>query len=90
MDMVIPGIVFKADCHYETEEILDQKTNRMKKQEIYKGFSNEGVVFFSNVDKLKKGDKVLVMPWGGQEIASLATKKNKYLVIEQRDILVKL
>jgi len=84
MEMVIPGIVFKATCHYEKEEVNG------KKQEVYKGFSNEGTVFYSNVDGLKKGDTVLVNPWGGSEIASLSTKKNKFLVIEKRDILVKL
>lgn len=88
--MVIPGIVFKATCHYEMEEVLDSKTNRLKKQETYKGFGNEGTVHYSNVEGLKKGDTVLVNPWGGSEIASLATKKNKFLVIEKRDILVKL
>jgi len=84
MEMVIPGIVFKADCYYEKEDVNG------KKQDVYKGFSNEGVVFYSNVAALKKGDSVLVSPWGGAEIASLSTKKNRFLVIEQRDILVKL
>jgi co-chaperonin GroES (HSP10) len=84
MEVVNSGIVFKAECHYEKEEVAG------KKQDVYKGFSNEGVVFVSNVEGLKKGDKVMVNPWGGSEINSLATKKNKFLVIEKRDILVKL
>jgi len=67
MEMVIPGIVFKAECHYAKE-----------------------VVFYSNTNGLEKGDRVLVNPWGGSEIESLQTKKNRFLVIEQRDILVKL
>jgi len=84
MEMVIPGIVFKAECHY-AKEVVDGK-----KQEVYRGFSNEGVVFYSNTNGLEKGDRVLVNPWGGSEIESLQTKKNRFLVIEQRDILVKL
>lgn len=84
MDMVNPGIVFKTECHYEKEEVNG------KKQDVYKGFSNEGTVFFSNLNGIEKGDKVLVNPWGGSEIASMSTKKNKFLVIESRDVLVKL
>lgn len=82
--MVIPGIVFKTECHYEKEVIEG------KKQDVYKGFSNEGVVYYSNIANLEKGDRVQVNPWGGAEISSLATKKHKFLVIERRDILVKL
>lgn len=89
MEMINPGIVFKATCVYEMETALDEK-GKPRKEEVYKGFSNEGTVFYSNVEGLKKGDSVMVNPWGGSEIASLATKKNRFLVIESRDILVKL
>ncbi len=86
MDMINPGIVFKATCVYEKEVVEPGK----KPVEVYKGFLNEGTVFYSNIEALKKGDTVIVNPWGGSEISSLTTKKNRFLVIESRDILVKL
>jgi len=87
MQVINPGIVLKVDCIYAKELATPESK---KKEDVYKGFSPEGVVVNSSLEALKKGDKVLVSPWGGSEIASLATKKNKFLVIEERDILVKL
>jgi co-chaperonin GroES (HSP10) len=86
MEVINEGIVFRTECIYAKEVIEEGK----KPVEVYKGFKNEGIVVSSSVENLKKGDKVLVNPWGGSEIASLGTKKHKFLVIEKRDILVKL
>lgn len=84
MEVINPGIVFKTECIYE-KEIVDGK-----KIDVYKGFKNEGVAVVSNIPRLKKGSRVLVNPWGGSEIPSLSTKKHRFLVIEERDILLKL
>lgn len=84
MHMVIPGILFKTECRYEKQVVNG------KKEDVFQGFSNEGEVVFSNVEGLKKGDRVLVNPWGGAEVGSMSTKKHKFIIIEQRDVLLRL
>ena len=86
MQVINKGIIFKTECIYEKEVVEPGK----KAVEVYKGFKNEGTVVDSNMEEVKKGDTVQVNPWGGSEVTSLATKKHKFLVIEARDVLVKL
>lgn len=84
MRLLTKGILLKVENIYE-KEVIDGK-----KQDVYQGFKPEGVVVLSSVEGVKKGETVQVNPYGGSEIQSLSTKKNRFLVIEERDLLIAL
>lgn len=84
MKLLTNGVLLKVENIY-TKEIVEGK-----KQEVYKGFYPYGTVVLSTVDGVEKGDKIQVNPYGGSEIQSLGNKKFRFLVIEERDLLISL
>lgn len=84
MKLITKGILLQVENVYEKETVDG------KKQDVYKGFKPQGKVILSNIDSVKKGDTVQVNPYGGSEIETLGTKKNRFLVIEERDCLITL
>lgn len=84
MRLLTRGVLLKAENIYE-KEVIDGK-----KQDVYQGFKPEGKVVLSNVEGIKKGETIQVNPYGGSEVQSLGTKKNRFLVIEERDLLISL
>lgn len=84
MRLLTRGVLLKAENIYE-KEVIDGK-----KQDVYQGFKPEGKVVLSNVEGIKKGETIQVNPYGGSEVQSLSTKKNRFLVIEERDLLISL
>ena len=84
MKLLTKGVLLQVENKYE-KEIIDGK-----KQEVFKGFEPQGKVVLSTVDTVKKGDSIQVNPYGGSEIQSLGTKKHRFLVIEERDLLISL
>lgn len=82
MKLLNPSVLLQVKNIY-AKEVIDGK-----KQEVYKGFASEGKVVLSNADGVKKGDIIQVNPYGGSEIQSLGNKKYRFLVIEERDLLI--
>lgn len=84
MKLLNKGVLLQVENIYE-KEVVDGK-----KQEVYKGFKDEGKVIVSNHEGIKKGDIIVCNPYGGSEVKSLGSKKHRLLFIESRDLLVKL
>jgi hypothetical protein len=84
MQLLTKGVLLQVENVYE-KEIVEGK-----KVDTYKGFKPEGKVVLSNVEGVKKGDIIQVNPYGGSEIGTLGTKKHRFLVVEERDLLIKL
>lgn len=84
MELLTKGVLLQVENIYEKEEVDG------KKQDVYKGFHPEGKVVLSTVEGVKKGDRIQVNPYGGSEVGTIGTKKHRFLVIEERDLLVKL
>lgn len=84
MKLLTPGVLLQVENIYEKEKIDGKSTD------VYKGFKPEGKVVLSNVAGVIKGDTIQVNPYGGSEIQALSTKKYRFLVIEERDLLIKL
>jgi len=82
MRLLTKGVLLQLENHYETELVDGKKT------EVFKGFPSEGKVVLSTVEGLKKGDFIQVNPYGGSEVPRLATKKYRFMVIEERDLLI--
>ena len=82
MKLVCIGVLLQVENIYEKETVEG------KKQEVYKGFKPQGKVILSNVEGVKKGDTIQVNPYGGSEIQTLGNKKHRFLVIEERDLLI--
>lgn len=82
MKLITKGVLLKV------ENIYAKETVDGKKQDVYKGFYPYGTVVLSNVDGVKKGDTIQVNPYGGSEIESLGNKKFRFLIIEERDMLI--
>jgi len=85
-------VLLQAVNIYETEEVLDPKTNRLKKQEVYKDFSREGKIVAVGegeyANKLKVGMMVYYLPYGGVEIDKLSNKKNRVMCIPAEDVFL--
>lgn len=82
MKLLTAGVLLQVRNIYKKEVIEG------KKQQVYKGFEPEGKVVLSSVENVKKGDIIQVNPYGGSEIQSLGNKKYRFLVIEERDLLI--
>lgn len=82
MKLLTRGVLLKVENIYAKEKVEG------KTQEIYKGFEPKGTVVLSTVEGIKKGDEIQVNPYGGSEIQSLGNKKFRFLVIEERDLLI--
>jgi len=85
-------VLLKTENIYETEEVLDPKTNRMKKQEVFKDFSREAKIIALGegeyADKLKVGSVVYFLPYGGVEIDKLSNKKFRVICIPADDVFL--
>lgn len=83
-------VVIQFTNIYEVEENFDMETKKMKKEEVYKDFSKEGKVLqvgegeFAN--KIKKGDVVYAMPFGGVELEKESSKKYRVVCVPASDV----
>lgn len=73
------------------DNVLLQVENIYEKvdgKEVLKDFSREGKVLQSNVEDVKKGDKVYYLPFGGVQIDTMCTKKHRILCIPAEDVIM--